>query len=94
MDNLAWPWMVEIGFISYRDFAQKKRPPLPSEFLATFVVFGGLTLVSRANARVASLLGWGFVVATALNVFNPKPTSLSDLVKPVSSSTSQKGAVA
>lgn len=84
MDSLVWPWVTEIAFISYRDVTQNKpaRPPLPSEFLATFVVFGGLTLVAQANTRVASLMGWGFVIATALNVFNPQAQNRKTLLNP------------
>src|SRR5215469_8796167 len=43
-----------------------KRPPLPSEVLATFVVFGACAAIAEKDARVGQLLAWGFVVATAL----------------------------
>jgi hypothetical protein len=78
MDPLLLPWVVEIGLISYRDMTQgnasqgdkpEKRPPLPSELAATFVVFGAFTLVSAANPRLGGLLGWGIVLATGLQVF-------------------------
>jgi hypothetical protein len=71
MDSLLWPWAVEIGIISWRDFSTQKRPPVPSELLSTFIVFGAFTLVAQANQKVGALLGWGIVTATLLNAFNP-----------------------
>jgi hypothetical protein len=76
LDPLLLPWLTELGLITYRDFSAHKRPPLPSEVLSTFVVFGMFTLVSAADKRLAMALGWGVVVATVLNVFPgaKKPT--------------------
>jgi hypothetical protein len=45
--------------------------PLPSEYLSAVFIYGGLGLVGGKAAPVAGLVGWGFVVATALNLFNP-----------------------
>ena len=55
-------------------FAQKsvvatggvKRPPLPSELLATFVIFGTYAVIAEKNAQIGQLLAWGTVLATGL----------------------------
>lgn len=81
MDPLILPWLVEVGIITWRDISQQHRPPLPSEMLATFVVFGGFSLIAAQDSRVGKALGWGIVIATALNVFNPQATSVSTVFK-------------
>jgi hypothetical protein len=46
-----------------------KRPPLPSELLATFIIFGTYSVIANGEgqrARIGSLLGWGTVLATVL----------------------------
>lgn len=43
-----------------------KRPPLPSELLATFVIFGTYAVISEKNAQIGQLLAWGTVLATGL----------------------------
>lgn len=60
------PWMVEIGIITWRSVKKEKRPPLPSEILASFIVFGAFSLIP--NDRIASLMSWGIVIASALNI--------------------------
>jgi hypothetical protein len=69
-------WLAEVGIISVRDLSQSRRPPLPSELLATFVVFGGLGLAPGQAARPAAAVAWGIVVATLLS-------SRVDFLKPV-----------
>lgn len=61
-------WGVEVGIIIVRDFIASKRPPLPSELLATFIVFGTLSVIAgNATARrPATAVAWGLVVATAV----------------------------
>lgn len=60
-------WGVECGIITVRDLAQKHRPPLPSEFLASFVVFGLLGVLAIPAPKAAAVAGWGLVVATFLS---------------------------
>jgi len=80
MNTLLAAWVAETVLITYRGAKQggtKNNPvahlPLPSEYIASFVVFGGLSLVPGPNGqRVAGLFGWGVVVATFLNLWNPK----------------------
>lgn len=69
MNLVLAAWAVEAGLISVRDLAQYKRFPLPSEFLATFVVFGLLAAVGGTSSgrRPAGAVAWGLVIATAIN---------------------------
>lgn len=62
-------WLAEIGIIAVRDLTGPKRIPLPSELLATFVVFGGLGLVSESETArgPAATTAWGLVIATLLS---------------------------
>lgn len=72
-------WLVEVGIISVRDLAgPARRPPLPSELLATFVVFGGLGVAAEsATLRgAANATAWGLVIATMLS-------SKVDFLRPV-----------
>lgn len=66
-------WLVEAGIITWRSFKRDKRPPLPSDFVAVFVVYGSLGLLAEApHAQgVATATGWGIVLATALNLVDP-----------------------
>lgn len=67
MNPLFLPWVAEVGIISVRDLSEKHRPPLPSELLASFVVFGFLGLFTGVAPRAAVLTGWGLVLATLLS---------------------------
>lgn len=64
---LGAAWAVEVGVVTVRDLAQHRRPPLPSELLATFVVFGALGLLAIPAPKAAATVGWGLVVATFLS---------------------------
>jgi len=54
-----------------------KRPPLPSELLAEFLIFGIFAAIASKDARVGALLGWGIVVATGLTMFGGPAKSSS-----------------
>lgn len=71
-------WGVEVGIITLRDLTGPRRLPLPSEILATFIVFGGLSVIggSPSGRRPAAAIGWGLVVATLL-------ASKVDFLKPI-----------
>ena len=95
MNRLLSAWLVESILITYRGTKQGKfttNPvpyfPLPSEYVATVLVFGGLSLLpSNSDAgRVAGVIGWGLVVATALNLWNPASSAESG-IKPTGIST-------
>lgn len=82
MNPVTILWLGEVGIITWRSVRNKSRPPLPSELLSTFIVFGGLALIAnnpKAN-KAATLMAGGFVVATLLNFFDPatgKPYGVS-----------------
>jgi hypothetical protein len=83
VNGVTTPWLVEILLISYRAWKLRQRPPLPSELAATFVVFGGLSLVPDDTVQAAA--GWGFVIASALNV-------LPAIMDPAAKAASQQAA--
>jgi hypothetical protein len=75
---LLAPALVETGLIVYRDIktgANVDNPvphfPLPSQFVSVVIVYGLLGVVPKPAERVAALVGWGFVIATALNLWTP-----------------------
>jgi hypothetical protein len=90
MGGLFAAWLAEVAIVTWRDLTGKapghtvKGLPIPSDYLATILIFGGLGLVPKDNpgaARAATLAGWAYVLATLLNVApaivnptNPKTT--------------------
>ena len=86
MNTLLAAFFVEVGLITYRSVSQggTKIPtaapipaPLPSLYTSAILVYGGLALLPNALAPVPALIGWGFVVATFLNVFTPGSANAS-----------------
>lgn len=80
MNSILNAWIVEILIITYRGTRQSKfknNPlpnfALPSEYVATIIVFGALSLVPNDSewSRAAGAVGWGLVLATTLNLWNP-----------------------
>ena len=45
---------------------------LPSDYVSVAIVYGGLALFPDSASGFASLVGWGFVLATFLNLWNPR----------------------
>lgn len=101
MAGLLAAFLAEVGLITYRDLAgsaaQKQGHtiiglPLPADYLAAVAFFGALGLVPKDSgaAKVAALIGWGIVLATATNVM----PLVSSQQKNTSTSTSQKATVA
>lgn len=78
MTPVLLAWGAEAAIITVRDLTGPKRFPLPSEFLATFVVFGGLSVLSESSTfrGAANATAWGLVLATLLS-------SKVDVLKPV-----------
>lgn len=76
---LLFPWITETLLITYRGASQGKAVgnpiphlPLPSDYVGEFLVFGALSLIPGPNGgRVAAAFGWGLVVATFLNLYDP-----------------------
>jgi hypothetical protein len=70
--------LVESAIITWRDISTAKVPPPPSDFVAVALIFGGLALFPDSSGNFPSLVGWGFVVATFLNLWSPAtPTKLA-----------------
>lgn len=75
MGALMAAFLAEIGLITYRDITrndplhQVAGLPLPADYTAAIVLFGALGLAPKDGPdKVAALLGWAFVIATALNL--------------------------
>jgi hypothetical protein len=70
--------IAEALLITYRGSKQGKyasspipHVPLPSEYVAVFIIFGGLSFIGGNGQRPAALFGWGVVLATLLNLWDP-----------------------
>ena len=77
MRGLLLAALVEASLISWRDLSKQKVLPLPSDYVAVAILYGALGLLPAKAAPTASLIGWGIVLATFLNLFDPtQPTKL------------------
>lgn len=112
MTGLFAAFMIEVGLITYRSVTQggTKTPtaaplkaPLPSMYTSAIFVYGGLALLPKSIAPIPALLGWGFVVATFLNVYTPGSANAGSasnaslaqgLTSPVSLPTPTRGVAA
>lgn len=68
--GLLSAWAVEAGIVTWRAFKRDGRAPLPSEFVAVFVLFGALGLLAEVpNMKgTAAVTGWGIVLASAFSL--------------------------
>lgn len=82
MNPVLAAWLVEVGLITWRGAIEKKyvsnpipHLALPSEYAATVIIFGGLSLIPTGGnaAKIAGAFSWGLVLATALNLWTPSP---------------------
>jgi hypothetical protein len=76
--GLVTAWLCEVVVITYRDTKKGSNMgtaqvslPLPSAYASSFLIFGGLGLLPASASTFASLVGWGIVLATALNLWAP-----------------------
>jgi len=76
--GLLAAWLAEVILISYRTIKQPTTSsnlplplPLPSQFADTFIIFGALSFLPASSDPLGPLIGWGFVVATFLNLWTP-----------------------
>jgi hypothetical protein len=76
--GLLSAWMAELILITYRgslrgSTASNPIPhlPVPAEYGSTFIIYGALAFIPESGQRFASLVGWGLVAATFLNLWNP-----------------------
>ena len=72
------PALVEAALVTYRDVRSDNKAtnaipylPLPSQYTSVVIVYGALALFPDSASQLATLIGWGLVVATALNVWTP-----------------------
>lgn len=83
MTGLLAAWLAEIAILTVRAFRQTSAQgagtlaglPLPSVYAASFVYYGGLSLISGEAAKVGTALAWGMTIATFLNLY-PNSTGL------------------
>jgi hypothetical protein len=78
---LLYPIIAETVLITYRDIKNKSNVdnpiphlPIPSQYVSVVVVYGALSILPPSFDRLSALMGWGLVIATALNVFTPGKT--------------------
>lgn len=64
--NTLLPWALAVGIVTVRDVRVYNRPPVPSEFVATGVLFGTLTVLAQAQPQLATALAWGMLAAIVL----------------------------
>jgi hypothetical protein len=70
--------LAETIVITYRDLkngSNKNNPiphlPLPSQYTSVAIVYGALAFFPQKFQNVAGAIGWGFVLATVLNLWTP-----------------------
>lgn len=68
--GLLSAWAVQSGIVTWRAFKRDQRAPLPSEFVAVFILFGTLGLLAEVpNMKgTAAVTGWGIVLASAFSL--------------------------
>lgn len=74
--GVVLPWGIAVGIITFRDFKKGATNnvaglPLPADYLATFIIFGTLSLFSGEAQKPATALAWGYVVAMLLHFIDP-----------------------
>lgn len=104
MRGLLLAALTEAAIITWRDVSNQKMLPLPSDYVAVAVAYGGLGLLPASAEGTASLIGWGLVLATFLNLWSPGspfklafPGGTSQTVgpsSPASSTTAAPGTLA
>lgn len=80
MSGLLSAFLVEVGLITFRSVrsggtkvptAAPISAPLPSLYTSAIFVYGALAILPDSIAPLPAMIGWGFVVATFLNLYNP-----------------------
>lgn len=78
MTGLLSAWVAELVLITYRTAKQGTTVDnpiphlaLPSEYASTFIIYGALAFIPGEAQKVATAIGWGLVVATFLNLWDP-----------------------
>lgn len=79
MGTLFAALLAEAGLVTYRVIGQgwtKDYPlpmPLPADYVAIGLIYAALALLNEAQSirPLPALVGWGVVIATALNLWSP-----------------------
>jgi hypothetical protein len=85
--GLTTAWLTEVVLISYRGAKAGGQGtgdvplPLPSQYVSTFIIYGALGLLPDSASGFASAVGWGFVLATLLNLWEPVKAGTTPVVK-------------
>ncbi len=62
------PWLLAVGVQTARDVRTCRKPPVPSEFVASGAAFGLLTLLSQGAPELATVIAWGVLIAIVLRI--------------------------
>ena len=75
---LLAPALAETVVITYRGVkngTNVNNPiphfPMPNQLVSVLIIFGALSLIPKSGERLAATVGWGFVLATVLNLYEP-----------------------
>lgn len=78
------PAVIEVGLVTWKGILNgttKDAPiphlPLPSTYISVAIIYGILALPSGELARVATWVGWGYVIATALTLPGAKSSRVA-----------------
>ena len=81
MASITAPLIAETLAITYRDVRNGSNVanpiphlPLPSQYVSVAIIYGGLSLFPDSAQQLATVMAWGFVVATLLNLWQPGAT--------------------
>jgi hypothetical protein len=73
--SVLGPFVVETAIITYRAVGSKSTvespipfAPVPSQYVSAGLIYAALALLP---GNLGPLIGWGFVVATLLNLWTP-----------------------
>lgn len=99
MKGVLGAFFAQVVIITYKATAGGVRTPataplpvpLPASYTGAALIYGGLSILPAALAPVTTLVAWGLVVATLLNVFPLAPKAPS--VTAASKATGSLGAV-
>jgi len=85
VSGLFGAFIAEVALITYRSVNGTLklpqdapiRAPLPSNYTAAILVYGALGILPKSMSPLPAMIGWGFVVATFLNLYNPTAANAS-----------------
>lgn len=100
MGGLMLAFLAEVGIITYRDIAGSEANrtahtvaglPLPADYMAAILAYGVLGAVPPSSGayKVSSLLGWGIVLATLMNVLPGTPKGGASAPAPTATTTTK-----